>query len=811
MNQSRQTPRWVGRPIPRREDLRLLTGKGTFIDDLDMPDALEVALVRSPFAHATVGKVDLGAALSLPGVVGGLTGRQVVERSEPFQAGIVEPVDYYSMAGDKVRYAGEPVAAIVAADRYIAEDAVQLVEVEYEELPPVVSIEDALDPDSPRLHDRTSSNVVAHRNLRYGDPEKAFEEADVVVSSTLRWERYSSTPIETFGVIADYDKVTGELTIWSNFMGPMTLFTIVSRSLRIVESKLRLIVPRDIGGSFGIKCAIFPFMTLIGLVAMEMGRPVKWIEDRHEHLIGSSHQPDRLSTREMALKRDGTILGMRARIVDNLGAYVRAPEPASTFMPVGNAIGAYNMENVGLELIDVLTNRVPTGPNRGYGRQQIYLEMERAIDLAADELAIDPAELRRRNLIPAGAFPYEAATGAIYDSGNYPEAYEMALEMADYQGLREMQEKARAEGRLVGLGVVTAIESSVSNMGYITVALPPEVRERKGYLPKSGAMDWAQVRLDPRGNVIVTMGTMPQGQGHETTVAQVVADDLGITPDDVRVIDEFDSHKSIWGISSGTYASRFASVGIAAVKKSVAEVRSQILRIAAHLLEAAEEDLELVGGEVRVRGTEASVSLRRVAGTAHWNTNALPEGMTAGIQASEVFSFDFTAPPTADDRINGLHTYGFIAEVMAVEVDPVTFQTSILEYVSVHDVGTIINPKLVEGQIYGGALHGLGGALCEEFRYSENGQFLSGSFMDYRCLTAAEAPRIRIGHIETPSPLTPHGSKGAGEGNAMSAPAVVANAVADALKPLGVRPDHLPLTPARLWSLVSGSVDEGAS
>jgi 2-furoyl-CoA dehydrogenase large subunit len=749
--------------------------------------------------------VDCSAAGAAPGVVCVLTGSEVVERTDPFQAGVVAPVRFFCMASDRVRYVGEPVVAVVASDRYLAEDAAELVEVVYEPLPAVVSIEDALDASLPVLHDGMDSNVVVHRELRYGDPEAAFAAADVVVSETLRWERYSSTPIETFGVIADYEPVSGELTVWSNFMGPMTLATIVSRSLRTSESKVRFIAPKDIGGSFGIKCAIFPYITLVSLLAMETGRAVKWVEDRAEHLVGSVAQPDRLGTRELALSADGTILGMRATIHDNLGAYVRAPEPASTFRPLGNFVGAYRTPNVAITFVDVLTNRVATGPNRGYGCQQIYLEQERTIDAAAAKLGMDPAELRRKNLIRADEMPYEAPTGGCYDSGDYPRAFDLALEKAGYAELRAMQAEARAEGRLVGIGIATAVDPSVSNMGYITVALPPEVRRQPGFLPKSGAMDWAQIRLDPRGKVIVTMGTMPQGQGHETTVAQIVADQLGLTPDDITVVDEFDSGSSVWSISSGTYSSRFASVATSAVVKTAGVIRDQVLAIGAHLLEAAPDDCEITdGGAVRVRGTPAvSVPLKRIAGVAHWHTAGLPKGQPAGIQASEVFHFEIASPPTDDDRINSSLTYGFIAEVMAVEVDRVTFQPKILTYVSVHDAGTIINPKIVEGQIYGGALHGLGGALMEEFRYDDDGQFLSGSFMDYRCPTAAEAPHIDIAHLETPSPHTALGSKGAGEASAMSVPAAVANAIADALAPLGVTPNHLPLTPARLWALLN--------
>ena len=430
-------------------------------------------------------------------------------------------------------------------------------------------------------------------------------------------------------------------------------------------------------------------------------------------------------------------------MVDNLGAYVRAPEPATTYRPLGNYVGPYRVRDVELHLVDVVSNKVPTGPNRGYGCQQVYLETERTLDEAALRLGLDPAEIRRRNLIPADAFPYETPTGGIYDSGDYPRVLELALETAGYAELRAMQVEARADGRLVGIGIGLAVDPSISNMGYITVALPPEVRQAPGYNPKSGAADWAQVRVSPSGKVVVTMGTAPQGQGHETVVAQVVADELGLTPDDVSTVDAFDSHTSVWSVSSGSYSSRFAGIATGAVWQAAGVVKDQILEIGASLLEASADDLELVDGQVRVKGSpDRSVSLRRIAGVAHWDPHGLPEGMSAGIQASEVFHVPTSAPPTDDDRINSSHAYGFVAEVVAVEVDPVTWGVTILAYASANDAGTIINPKLVEGQTYGSALHGLGGALLEEFRWDEDGQFLTGTFADYRCLTAAEAPRI---------------------------------------------------------------------
>jgi 2-furoyl-CoA dehydrogenase large subunit len=795
---------WIGKPLPRREDLPLLTGRGRFVDDVPVANPLQVAFARSPWAHAELRSVDVSAALASGGVAAALTGPELPGLTEPFAAGITHELGYYAMATDRVRYAGEPVAAVAADSRYLAEDAAELVVGDYVPLDAVVTVEDALDPAKPLLHGQVGSNVVVDRTLRYGDPEGAFARADLVVRETLRWERYSSTPIETYGIVAEHDPGSGRTTIWANFMGPMTLLPVLARALRVTESDLRVIVPRDIGGSFGIKSSLFPYMVVVALLAQRTGRAVKWIEDRAEHLIASSHQPDRVGTRELALSKDGEIVGLRADVVDNLGAYVRAPEPATTFRPLGNYVGPYRVQNVELRLRDVVSNKVPTGPNRGYGCHQVYLETERALDEAAVQLGLDPAEIRRRNLIPADAFPYETPTGGVYDSGDYPRVLELALQTAGYEELRALQAAAREEGRLVGIGIGLAVDPSISNMGYITVALPTEVRQAPGYNPKSGAADWAQVRVNASGKVVVTMGTAPQGQGHETAVAQVVADELGLAPEDIATTDEFDSHTSVWSVSSGSYSSRFSGIAAGAARRSAAVVKRQILEIGANLLEAAVDDLELVDGQVRVKGSpDREVSLRRIAGVAHWDPHGLPEGMSAGIQASEVFHVPSSAPPTEDDRVNSSHAYGFIADVVCVEVDPVTWQVRILKYASAHDAGTIINPKLVEGQVYGAALHGLGGALLEEYRWDEDGQFLTGSFADYRVLTAAEAPRIDLAHVETPSPFTPVGAKGCGESAAESAPAAVANAVADALRPLGLKPARLPLTPARLWELAN--------
>ncbi len=795
--------KWIGKSIPRHEDLRLLTGRGCFVDDIKLPNLHHAAILRSPHAHARIKRIDVSKALALDGVLAVLTGKEVRERTRPFSVVATSPLQYYCMAVEKARFVGEPVAAVVARDRSIGEDALDLIEVEYELLPAVVDPEKALEAGAPVLHDEVGSNLVCHRLLRYGDVDGAFERADLVLSERFVYPRYTSMPLETFAVIASYDHFDGMLTIWSNFMGPFIMHPITARALNIPENKLRFIVPSDIGGSFGIKTSIYPYLTLLALLAMQVRVPVKWIEDRREHLLASSSQTDRIGYREVAVSKEGTLLAIRSRLYDNVGAYLRTPEPATTFRPIGNAVGPYRVKNIEIDAHIVTTNKCPTGPNRAYGCQYIYFEQERLMDEIARKLNLDPAEVRLRNFIQPDEFPYTTPTGGIYDSGDYPRAFRMALGMIGYASFREEQKKARAEGQLLGLGIAAGVDPSVSNMGYLTVALDPEVRQRHDYLPKSGAAETATIKMGPLGQVTVFLTTTPQGQGHETIISQIVAEELGISPDDVTVVDECDTAKNAWSISSGTYSSRFASVGAAAVAVATRSLREKLCRIAGHLLGVPAEEVEFQLGKFHPRGRpEKALRLSHVAGTAHWNPRGLPPGTDVGLQVMQTFSFPRAEPPDQKDRVNSSNTYGFMVDIAVVEVDRETGAVKILKYVSVHDSGTIINPKILEGQIYGGAFHGIAGALFEQLAYDDQGQMLSASLMDYKCPTAAEAPKIEIGHVVSPSPFTPLGSKGAGESSSETAPACIANAIADALSPLGVSVKELPLTPAKCWELM---------
>ena len=798
------TPKkWVGRSIRRTEDKRLLMGKGQFLDDMKLSGMYHAAVLRSPFPHAVIKSVDVSEALKIPGVRGVLTGEDVARMSRPFPQAVDEPLEYYCIAVDRARYVGEGVAVVVAEDRYLAEDALQAIRVDYDPLPAVVDVEKAIEESAPILHPKVGTNLINHRKLRYGDPDTAFAQADVIVGEKYFFPKYSSTPLETFAVIAEYEPVEDIFTVWSNFQGPFTMHPVSAAALKIPENRLRFIIPADIGGGFGIKSSMFPQMVMTALAAKKMGVPVKYIEDRMEHLMSSSSGTDRVTTIEVAARKDGSILGIRKKVMDNVGAYLRSPEPACMYRATGNQLGPYTIRNLDWDAYVVMTNKCPTGPNRGYGCQQLYFETERVVDLLAEKLGMDPSEVRRKNLIPKDQFPYSAATGGIYDAGDYLGCLEMALEKANYKKLRQEQERARKEGRLFGIGLATVVDPSVTNIGYITVAYSPEFRSSGKFNPKSGSSETAVVKMDPLGQVSVIINTVPEGQGHETIAGQIVADELTISPDDVRVVSGLDTFTRFWSITTGTYSSRFASVGASAIAMAARRVKEKLLKIAADQLEADEEDLELVNGVIQVKGApDRKLPIRRVAGLAHWNQGEHPEGMEPGIHASYTYNFPVSKAPDDKDRVDSSVTYGFIADLACVEIDPQTGQVEIKKYITVHDCGRILNPMLVEGQIYGSFVHGLGGAFYEEMVYDDSGQYLTGSFIDYMCPTAVESPELDIGHIESPSPFTVLGSKGCGESCTMSVPACLANAVADALKPLGATVHHLPLKPGDIWQLI---------
>jgi 2-furoyl-CoA dehydrogenase large subunit len=787
----------------RVEDAALLVGRGRFMDDLDpMPGTLEAAIVRSPHPHARIVRFDADRAMSAPGVRC-VIGPKETEQLRPFPLTLRVPMPYRPAATDRVRYAGEPVAVVVATSRHLAEDAAELVDVSYEPIEAVVDTREAMSAEAPLLHEQAQSNVATDRELAFGDVDGAFAAAHEVVEGRFAFPRYSSTPIETYGVIAHWecDGSGDRVTAWSNFHGPFTMQPVIAGALGLTPGRLRLIVPEDIGGSFGIKSGVYAYVALIALASRHAGAPVRWIEDRAEHLLASSAGNDREMDFAAAVDSDGRVLALRADLIDNVGAYVRPPEPATLYRCFGNLTGAYAIGAVALRSRAVVTNKAPTGLNRGFGGQQLYFGLERLMDKIAARYGLDPAELRRRNLIAADAFPYSTPTGGQYDSGNYQAALDLALARCGYTDLCRRRDEGRSEGRLRGVGLATIVDPSGTNLGYVSIATPPERRVRGR--EKSGSTEHVRVAVDPGGEVTVMLGSTPQGQGHRTVARQVVADRLGLRPESVHAIAEMDTATTPWTVSSGSYSSRFAPLTTSAAIAAADRVAEALRRAAAVMLECDADELELADGQIRMAAEpDRAIQFRHAAGLVHWDPGML--GGEARLYADAAFTPPQSRHATANDEVNSSLCYGFVADVVEVEVDPDTLEVRVESITSVHDCGTILNPLLLDGQTSGSIAHAVGGATLEELRYGPDGQMVAASFMDYLCPTAAELGfELNFDHVVTPSPHTPLGAKGAAEGSAMSIPVAIANAISDALRPLGVEIDRLPVHGATIHELLA--------
>jgi 2-furoyl-CoA dehydrogenase large subunit len=792
--------RWVGSPVARKEDQALLTGQARFIDDLSpIPGMRFAAILRSPHPHARIGRIDLARAAGLPGVRGIVTGKDVAALIGPVPSVVKAPLAYYPIAIDRARYVGEPVAVVVADTRYIAEDACDLIDVEYEVLPAVSDLRNATAHDAPVIHDKVGSNVISRRSFNYGNPDAAFAAADRVFEFSYSYPRYASTPMETFGVIAHFERAPDRYTVWSNFQGPFVVQPLMAGALRVPGHRLRLITPPSSGGSFGIKQAILSYIVLLAAVSRKTGMPVKWIEDRAEHLAASSASSDRLGSIAAAFTKDGELTGLRFKNIANMGAHVRPPEPASLYRMHAASNGCYKVQNISIYNELVVTNCTPVGLNRGYGGPQFYFALERIMEIAARGLAMDPAELRRRNFIPADAFPYRAPAGAIFDAGDYDAALAELLRIADYDTLNRRRDEVRRAGGLFGIGLAAGVEPSGSNMAYVSLAQTAEDRRRADR--KSGANASAVISVDPSGQVTLRLCSAPNGQGHATVAAQIVADALGLHPNDIDVATEIDTLTSAWSIASGNYSNRFASIVVDAIAKCAEQVAQKIKLLAADALDVSPDQIELREGYARVRGqSNKGLPFRKAAARAHWDPAGLPSDVTPGIHEAAVVSPPVLGSPDDEDRIASAVTFGFVIDLAAVEINCKTGAIRIDKYASVHDVGTQLNPKVVEGQVHGGFAHGLGAALFEELAYDEQGNFLSGTFADYLCPTAAEVPPVQIGHVETISPVNALGAKGMGDGSSMLTPAAITNAVADAL---GRDDVSLPLNLQRVWALAN--------
>ena len=754
---------YVGAPVRRVNDPRLVAGRGMFVDDIQLPNTLHIALVRSPHAHARIRSIDASAALESDGVHSIVTGEQLADWMQP--DGPHDPLlpgrhlHRYPITRDKARHVGDPVAAVLAESVQAAYDAAELVNVRYDVLPSVAASVSAMDDDAPVVWDGWDNNVAWRWEAGDGDVEAAFAAADHVVELELEYQRVASMFLETRGVLARWDAGLDELTIWSSTQVPHRVRTYINDLIGIPEHHVRSIAP-DVGGGFGSKGGVYPEYLLAALLAHRTGRPVKWIETRSEHFVATNQGRDQVQRVRAAVSNRGRILGMAVQVISNCGAYGAASVGQRTGMM---ASGPYDIKNMTVEVIGVMTNTTPTAAYRGAGRPEAAYLCERVIDRICIELDLDPVEVRRLNFVASDAFPHRSATGVLYDSGDYDRALTVALDQLDWQAAIGEQKAARETGRIVGTGIGV----------YCEFAGP--------------GWDSGEVRVSPSGNITVMTGISPHGQGNETSLAQIVADRLGV-PFETITVKASDTAVVPQGI--GTFGSRGTAVGGGAVMLAADRVAEKVKAFAAAMLEVSAEDIELIDGEARVIGSpDRNVAFNRVARTAH-AMGAMPGGLEPGLDAQAFFQPDGRQFPF------GVH-------IAQVEINPDTGEVSVTRYLSVDDCGTIINPLLVEGQRVGGLAQGFGQALWEHMVFSDDGQVMTGSLMDYATPKAAQLPDFELYATVTPSPFTPHGAKGVGEAGTTGAPPAIVNAVIDALRSHGVKSIDMPLTAEKVWRLLA--------
>ena len=776
---------WVGASLPRKEEDRLLRGRGKFADDIKLREMLYLRFVRSPYAHARIVRVDTSAAEALPGVICAITGKEIAGQTQPFieigpeQA---QKIRDFPMAVDKARYQGEPVAAVVAESPALADDAAELVEVEYDPLEPVVDAEQAL-ADHSILHDDAGTNKVWNGVWEFGDVEKAFKEAASVVEiDRMHFHRFSSTPLENNVVIGEWNPKDDRIYYWCNNSFPSFAIQFLAAHLGVHIDKIR-VQTFDIGGSFGIKITSYPQMALCALASKKSGgRPIKWVETRSEHMVSSAHGNERtFRNTRVALDKNGVITAIDSRHIDDCGAYPRY-EPLGCVIWSQVFCGVYRFRNARIDFSQAVTNKCPVGPNRGYSRMQHLWFLERVIDICAHELGIAPDEMRLRNYIRPEEFPYTTPNGCIYDSGDYPRMLEVGKKLIGWDDWKKKQAEARKEGRMIGIGIGTTLDSGTNNFGQSQIINP--------YAPFSGNSQGANCKLDIYGEVVVAVGSCPQGQGHETTAAQVVADVLNIHPDLITVRTGFDTERNVHTGFSGTYASQFAVSGLSAVHGAAQKLKSEMKRLAAFVLETKEDDLDFgvgqQGPELKARSTGKSINYWGLANIVNVNSAVLsPELFDVTLNCRYVWRAPFKVPDTKAKYGNLTMTYASQLHIAVIEIDRDTFVPKILDYVAVDDCGTVINPPIVEGQVYGAAAHGIGASLMETCVYDAVGNMLTSTFSDYTPITSVNIPKIKYGHTSTPSPHSYSGAKGMGEGGAAPIHTISA-ALQDALFAQGI-------------------------
>jgi CO/xanthine dehydrogenase Mo-binding subunit/carbon monoxide dehydrogenase subunit G len=770
------------KPMGRREDKRLVRGRGLFVDDYKPAGALHMSIVRSPYAHARIVKIDTTAAEAMPGVFCTLTGEELAAQIQPFLQIGEEPgalIEDYPLAVGKVRYQGDPVVAVVAETLRLAQDAAQLVDVEYETLDVVITCEQALEGKT-LVHEQMGTNVDWQGVYEYGDLDGAFAEAAHVVRiDKLHFHRFGSTAVESNAVVATWDDSVGGIDFLSNTH--MTIpITMVSMALGVSADLIRLRT-HDIGGSFGNKIGNYPYMTLAALASRKLnGRPVKWLETRSEHMQAGTQGSERsYFDTEVALDRDGVITGLRSRHVDDCGAYTRY-EPLGAVIWAQVVPAAYKLRNIRIDFSQVVTNKGPAAPNRGYSRLPHLWFMERVVDICAHKLGIPADEMRVRNYIKD--FPYETPNGCIYDSGDFVKMLEKVKNMVGWDQWQIKKEEAKKDGRLIGIGIGTTLDSGTNNFGQSVIVNPNS--------PFSGNAVPAFAKLDIDGSVSVAVGSFPQGQSHETVVAQVVAEEMGIIPEMVNVAIGFDTVRNIHTGQNGTYASQFAVTGLSAIHGAVELLKAELKRLAVFALDAAGEELEFgigeMGPEVRVQGTDRAINFWALSNLVNANSAQLPDELRSlDLNCRYTYRPPFK-PIDVEKKFGNLTlTYAMQTHLAVVEIDPDTGQVGILDYGIVDDCGTVINAMVVEGQVQGAVAHGLGAALLENLAYDESGNVLAGSFTDYAPITINNIPAIKFGHTESPSPFSYNGAKGMGEGGGAPLHAIAA-AVQDALFDKGI-------------------------
>ncbi len=775
--------RIFGSGIKRREDPRLITGTAKYTDDFVLPGMLHLAVVRSPYAHAEIKAIRTEKASAMPSVVGVYTGQEMKDAGfQPIPTAWVLPDSdqklppYEPIAIDKVRYVGNAVAIVVARDRYQARDAAEAVEVDYEPLDVVTNPFETTQKGAPQLHEEAPGNQCFHWHVTGGDVEAAFKDADVVVKETIRNQRLIPNAMEPRAALAQYVAATGEVTLYATSQNPHIVRFLLSLDTGIPEHKIRVIAP-EVGGGFGSKIPHYPEDSMTIFASKMTGQPVKWTETRSENYKATIHGRDHVQEVEMAAKKDGTIVGLRAKVWANLGAYISTAAPGVPTILHGLMLsGVYTIPNIHEDVYGVFTNTTPVDAYRGAGRPEAIFLVERLVELLAYELKMDPVELRRKNLIPPFTDGHDVATGITYDTGNYAPALDKALEMADYEGFRKNQKELRAGNEYVGIGVCTYAE--ICGLG------PSQVAGAVGF--GGGLWESAIVRFHPSGKVHVMVGVSPHGQGEETTFAQIVSDALGVDVDDVLVMHGDTSQTPMgWG----TFGSRTTAVGGGALSGALTKLKEKAKKVTAHLLEAAEEDIEYEDGKFFVKGSpDKSKTIQDVAlmSNVAWN---MPEGVEPGFEASSFFD-----PPN--------FVYPFGTHIAMVRVDVETGEIKLERYVAVDDCGRVINPMIVEGQIHGGIVQGIGQTLWEGAAYDEAGQLLTGTMMDYAVPKAEFFPKFELAMTETPTEVNPLGVKGIGETGTIASTPAVYNAVIDALTSLGVKKIDMPMTPERVYGAI---------